>query len=46
VWAQELRWWFLFLNAPLEIYYDTALDKEHGDSDGRWHIGKCGSILK
>ncbi|MDD3726200.1 MAG: BamA/TamA family outer membrane protein, partial [Candidatus Ratteibacteria bacterium] len=28
-----------FLNAPLEIYYGYALDKEEDEPDGRWHIG-------
>ena len=27
------------LNAPLEIYYGYALDKEDGESEGRWHVG-------
>jgi outer membrane protein insertion porin family len=26
-------------NAPIEIYYGHALDREPGDSEGRWHFG-------
>lgn len=27
------------LNAPIEIYYGYALDREDGDPEGRWHFG-------
>ena len=28
-----------FLNAPIEIYYGRALDREPGEPEGRFHIG-------
>lgn len=28
-----------FLNAPIEIYYGHAFDREKGDPEGRWHFG-------